>query len=81
MHRDFDDFYDMDGDHIRHQHFNDLDHDQYGEDYDPNSESFYDLDTFSLDYAKSLFFGKSQGTLFTYLLTTQQVKYGKAMGY
>ena len=57
MHRDFDDFYDMDGDHIRHQHFNDLDHDQYGEDYDPNSESFYDLDTFSLDYAKSLFFG------------------------
>lgn len=57
MHRDFDDFYDKDGDQIRHQHSSNLDYDQYGEDCDPNSESFYDLDTFSLDYAKSLFFG------------------------
>lgn len=56
MHRDFDDFSD-EFDQIRQQHSSNLDHDQYGEDYDPNSESFYDLETLSPDYPKSLFFG------------------------
>lgn len=56
MNRDFDDFYD-EFDHIRQQHSDGLDHDQYGEYYDPNSEDYYDLDNFSLEYAKSLFFG------------------------
>ena len=56
MHQDFDDFCD-EFDQIRQQHSDGLDHDQYGDDYDPNSERFYDLDNFSLEYAKSLFFG------------------------
>jgi len=56
MHYDFDDFQD-EYDQIRQSHTNSLDHDQYGEYYDPNSESFYDLDVFSLEYAKSLFHG------------------------
>jgi len=56
MHRDFDDFqdeYDQERDH----HSINLDHDQYGEHYDPNSENYYDLDVFSPNYAKSLFHG------------------------
>ncbi|MCC4275996.1 hypothetical protein [Marinomonas communis] len=56
MNRDFDDFYD-EFDCIRQQHSDGLDHDQYGDYYDPNSENYYDLDSFSLEYAKSLFFG------------------------
>jgi hypothetical protein len=56
MYYDFDDFQD-EYDHIRQSHINSLDHDQYGEYYDPNSESFYDLDIFPLEYAKSLFHG------------------------
>ncbi len=56
MYYDFDDFQD-EYDHIRQIHINSLDHDQYGEYYDPNSESFYDLDIFTLEDAKSLFHG------------------------
>lgn len=56
MYRDFDDFQD-EYDHVRQNHFDGLDHDQYGEYYDPSSEDFYDLDVFSLDHAKSLFHG------------------------
>ena len=56
MHYDFDDFHD-EYDQIRRNHTNSLDHDQYGEYFDPNSESFYDLDTFPLEHAKSLFHG------------------------
>ena len=54
MYRDFDDFEDEFA-HIRQEHHDSLDHDQYGDDYDPNAELFYDLDVFSLDYAKTLF--------------------------
>lgn len=56
MHRDFDDFQD-EFDQIRQQHHDQLDHDQYGDDHDPNGEDYYDLDVFSLEHAKSLFFG------------------------
>lgn len=56
MHQDFDDFHD-EFDQIRQQHHDSLDHSYYGEDYDPNAEDYYDLDVFSLEYAKSLFFG------------------------
>ena len=56
MNRDFDDFQD-EYDQIRRDHSDNLDHDQYGEYYDPNSENFYDLDVYSVDYAKSLFHG------------------------
>ncbi|WP_417534566.1 hypothetical protein [Marinobacterium stanieri] len=54
--QDFDDFHD-EFDQIRQQHSDNLDHDQYGNDYDPNSEQFYDLDLYSIEFAKSLFFG------------------------
>jgi hypothetical protein len=56
MQRDFDDFHD-EFDQIRQQHRDSLDHNYYDEDYDPNAEDYYDLDVFSLEYAKSLFFG------------------------
>ena len=56
MSRDFDDF-DDEHEYIRLTHYDQLDHDQYGEDYDPNADHFYDLDVFSLEYAKSLFHG------------------------
>ena len=56
MDRDFDDFHDK-YDHIRQRHADNLDHDQYGDYYDPNSEDFYDLDVFPLEHAKSLFYG------------------------
>ena len=55
MHRDFDDFQD-EYDQVREDHSNSLDHDQYGEYFDPNSEQYYDLDVFSPEHAKSLFY-------------------------
>ena len=54
MNKDFDDFQDENAQ-IRQSYSDSLDRDQYGEYYDPNIESYYDLDVFSLDYAKSLF--------------------------
>lgn len=54
MNKDFDDFQD-ENDHIRQNHYDGLDKGQYCEYFDPNSASYYDLDVFSLDYAKSLF--------------------------
>lgn len=57
MGQDFNDFNEFDNNHeqILYQQSKSIDHDYYGDDYDPNSEGYYDLDVFSLDYAKSLF--------------------------
>jgi hypothetical protein len=57
MSQDFNDFDEFDNDYeqILYQQSKSIDHDYYGEDYDPNNESYYDLDIYSLNYAKSLF--------------------------
>lgn len=56
MYHDFEDFED-EHQHIRVEHYQNLDQNQYGDDCDLNDEKFYDLDVFSVDYAKALFHG------------------------
>ncbi len=57
VNKDFNDFEVFDDNHegVICNDFYNLDTDQYGDDFDPNSDKFYDLDVFSVDYAKSLF--------------------------